>query len=248
MYNNWNVTNQSLNSGDYSSESQHGLNQDQQRYVGQRFSEYQRSGYPINAVSIPQIAQVVASELRVDPRQVLTYVNQRPAFAPQPEQIYNNLQPASHQDVVNSLGGQNYLYRGDSRNPDEIFRPTTEGGGFHSRGNNMDLEQWVGQEQTHDSGYISTSRDYDSARESAFGNTDPEPAVGYVYSINHSIPGQHDVNAQLGHLPNVSPEEQEIAIARRISASNIRFATEIHNYPEGSEDGVSHFNPHWKRT
>jgi len=94
------------------------------------------------------------------------------------------------------------------------------------------------------SGFVSTSKDIGAAKESAFGDAEIEPTHGYVYTINASVPGQHDVNAELGDESPL-PEEQEIAVSGRISPSDVRFVTVVAN--DGRETELATYaNPLWK--
>jgi hypothetical protein len=141
-----------------------------------------------------------------------------------------------------ALTGKPHLYRGDSRPPTNILRPTASGGGFYARGTDMDLAAYARHQNA--SGFVSTSKNIESAKESAFGDEEIEPDQGYVYTINASVPGQRDVNAELGDESHL-PEEEEIAVSGRISPSDVRLVTVVANDGKNTEL-ATYANPLWK--
>jgi hypothetical protein len=101
------------------------------------------------------------------------------------------------------------LYRADTRPPEEIFA-----NGFQAKGDNMDLAQHAAQNPP-DSGYVSTSKDYASARD--FGDAS---GADNVYKV--SADGI-DVNQTLGD-DSPFPWENEIAVPHGIPAEDVEGA------------------------
>lgn len=104
-----------------------------------------------------------------------------------------------------------FLYRFDSRSPDEILKA----GGFKSWGVNMDLYKHVSglTQSTHTTGYISTSKSIDALLKAI-------PAQsGYIYIIKWQATGI-DVNAVLGSR-SPYPDEEEIAVPLFIPFTDI---------------------------
>jgi hypothetical protein len=238
MWNNWNV-NQSAGQGGWDQQSYYGgLNNHQQAHLLQLAAQLQAAGHNILD---PNVRSHIAAQAGVTLQQAHTFLNAQNSFSRNWGTEYA-VPPEPLQNIVQN-SGRDYLYRGDSRPPETILRSTEEGGGFQPRGTNTDLDHYV-RYQT-DSGFVSTSRGYDSAAESAFGDDSfQEPQRGYVYTINNTVPNQRDVNAEMGmssHLPG----EEEIAIQGRISPSDIRYATELDNDNDAAQLGTYH-NPLWR--
>lgn len=117
-----------------------------------------------------------------------------------------------HPVVENPITSTEFVYRGDGRGPGEIFE-----NGFTSKGNNMNLHEHA-ESNPSNSGYISTSTDYNTALEAAETNN------GWVYKIENkpSLQGK-DVNKSLGNN-SPHPYENEIAIPNKIPPSAIKEA------------------------
>ena len=107
----------------------------------------------------------------------------------------------------------NFVFRGDTRSPEEIFRD-----GFTSKGTNFDLQAHAGG-LIDDSGFISTSKSFDVAKSFV------EKDGGFVYKIK-TPSNAIDVNAKLGNK-SPYPFELEKAVPLEIDASLIRSATRI---------------------
>ncbi|WP_248741029.1 RHS repeat-associated core domain-containing protein, partial [Pseudomonas sp. MWU12-2029] len=128
---------------------------------------------------------------------------------------------------------QNYLYRGDERDPSDIFV-----NGFKSKGDSNDLLLHSIDSDDPPSGFISTSPSRDVAKAFATGYyTKP----GFLYTLKN-VPG-YDLKKELGsHY--IFSKEQEIAIPKIIKSEDILGATII--IDDGRELGYSIPNPHRK--
>ncbi|MCF5337591.1 type IV secretion protein Rhs, partial [Pseudomonas simiae] len=128
---------------------------------------------------------------------------------------------------------QEYLYRGDSRHPDEIFET-----GFESRGKSTDLYLHSQNNASPPSNFVSTSisREQGLTFATSFGFEE-----GYLYTLK-KIPGR-DVNKELGILSDYK-KEREIAIPNRIDTKDILGATPVHD--DGTHKGYSLINPNRK--
>jgi len=117
--------------------------------------------------------------------------------------------------------GPRFTYRGDGRQPDDIFK-----NGFSAKGSNADLYEHAVFNSDNPSALIPTSESYDVAR--GFGDN------VYVVRPQNGI----DVNDVLGGR-SPFPRELEIAVPGRISPSDVRAVT--------SHSGrVSILNPNYK--
>ena len=123
-----------------------------------------------------------------------------------------------------------YLYRGDSRHPDEIFE-----GGFESRGKSTDLYLHSQNNANPPSNFVSTSV---SRLQGVMFATTYGLEDGYLYILK-KIPGR-DVNKELGILSDYQ-KEREIAIPGRIDTKDILGATPLHD--DGTHKGYSLINP-----
>ena len=106
-----------------------------------------------------------------------------------------------------STKADDFVFRGDSRSPDNIFK-----NGFKSQGKDMDLLEHAAGYLDESSGYVSTSTSENAARQ--FGGAD-----GYVYKIRRPSNGV-DVNATLG-AASPHPSEKEIAFPLQIRNTSI---------------------------
>ncbi len=112
-----------------------------------------------------------------------------------------------------SSKSDNFVFRGDMRSPEEIFRD-----GFTSKGTNFDLQAHAGG-LIDDSGYIATSKSFDVAKSFVAENG------GFVYKIK-TPSNAIDVNAKLGNK-SPYPFELEKAVPLEIDARLIRSATRV---------------------
>ncbi|WP_415640269.1 RHS repeat-associated core domain-containing protein, partial [Pseudomonas gessardii] len=126
-----------------------------------------------------------------------------------------------------------YLYRGDSRHPNEIFKH-----GFKSRGKSTDLLLHSRDNTNPPSNFVptSTSRDVGMTFATSFGLED-----GFLYTLK-KIPGR-DVNKELGILSDYKIEK-EIAIPDRIDRKDILGATPVNE--DGTSANYSLINPYRK--
>jgi RHS repeat-associated protein len=132
-----------------------------------------------------------------------------------------------------SAKNQEYLYRGDSRHPDEIFET-----GFNSRGTSTDLYLHSQNNMNPPSNFVSTSvsKDQGVMFATTFGLED-----GFLYTLR-KIPGR-DVNKELGKRSDYKVEH-EIAIPNRIDTKDILGATPLND--DGTHNGYSLINPNRK--
>ncbi|MBT2372431.1 RHS repeat-associated core domain-containing protein, partial [Pseudomonas fluorescens] len=123
-----------------------------------------------------------------------------------------------------------YLYRGDSREPDEIFRD-----GFESRGESTDLYLHSLNNASPPSKFIPTSTSSKQALvfASNFGFEE-----GFLYTLK-KIPGR-DVNKELG-TRSKHKNELEIAIPGRIDTKDILGASPVNE--DGTYKGYTLLNP-----
>ncbi|WP_281355070.1 RHS repeat-associated core domain-containing protein, partial [Pseudomonas izuensis] len=128
-----------------------------------------------------------------------------------------------------------YLYRGDTRSPGEIFDS-----GFVSLGKSTDLRLHVLDNKNPPSNFVSTSTDPEIGID--FG-TEYRTTKGFLYTLKR-VDG-HDVNKVLH--PNDIPYsyEDEIAVPDRIKSEDILGATPLRK--DGSYVGHSLPNPNRKR-
>ncbi|MGY2397460.1 RHS repeat-associated core domain-containing protein, partial [Pseudomonas sp. SDO5271_S396] len=125
---------------------------------------------------------------------------------------------------------RSYLYRGDMREPDEIFEK-----GFESRGSSTDLFLHILNNASPPSNFVPTSTSRKQALQFAsnFGFED-----GFLYTLKR-IPGI-DVNKELGSRSKHS-YESEIAIPGRIDTKDILGASPVNE--DGTFKGYTILNP-----
>ncbi|MBY8950094.1 type IV secretion protein Rhs, partial [Pseudomonas sp. SH10-3B] len=123
-----------------------------------------------------------------------------------------------------------YLYRGDLREPDEIFEK-----GFESRGSSTDLFLHALNNASPPSNFVptSTSRKQALVFASGFGFEE-----GFLYTLKR-IPGR-DVNKELG-VRSKHKNELEIAIPERIDTKHILGASPVNE--DGTFKGYTILNP-----
>ncbi|MGE7817262.1 scabin-related ADP-ribosyltransferase, partial [Pseudomonas sivasensis] len=126
-----------------------------------------------------------------------------------------------------------YLYRGDSKHPDEIFKY-----GFKSKGESNDLYLHALDSNDPPSNFISTSTSKLTAIDFATGYGTRK---GFLYTLK-SIPG-HDINLELGNMTPFS-NEKEFAIHHKIDPEDILGVTPLKR--DGSYVGYSVPNPNRK--
>jgi RHS repeat-associated protein len=127
-------------------------------------------------------------------------------------------------------GEADYLYRGDGREPDDVFE-----NGFKSKGKSNDLLLHSIDSDHPPSNFISTSYSREAGKLFATGfNT----RMGYLYTLQ-KIPG-YDLKKELGSMYQFGAEK-EIAIPRRIKNEDVLGATLI--IDNGKEFGYSIPNP-----
>ncbi|MFJ7313561.1 RHS repeat-associated core domain-containing protein, partial [Pseudomonas sp. NPDC098747] len=126
-----------------------------------------------------------------------------------------------------------YLYRGDSKDPSDIFEY-----GFKSKGDSNDLLLHSIDSGSPPSNFISTSpsREVGKAFATGYGTR-----TGFLYTLK-TIPG-HDLKKELGAAYKFD-KEQEIAIPSQIKREDILGATII--IDDGREFGYSLPNPNRK--
>jgi len=130
-------------------------------------------------------------------------------------------------------GEDDYLYRGDGREPDDVFE-----NGFKSKGKSNDLLLHSIDSDHPPSNFISTSTSRDMGKTFATGfNT----KIGYLYTLQ-KIPG-YDLKKELGAMYQFD-REKEIAIPDRIKNEDVLGATLI--IDDGREFGYSIPNPNRK--
>ncbi|WP_207303114.1 RHS repeat-associated core domain-containing protein, partial [Pseudomonas antarctica] len=122
-----------------------------------------------------------------------------------------------------------YLYRGDSRHPDEIFES-----GFESRGKSTDLYLHSQNNANPPSNFVSTSV---SREQGVMFATTYGLEEGYLYILK-KIPGR-DINKELGNRSDYK-KEREIAIPGRIDTNDILGATPLND--DGTHKGYSLIN------
>ncbi|SEN68524.1 Pertussis toxin, subunit 1, partial [Pseudomonas sp. ok272] len=130
-------------------------------------------------------------------------------------------------------GEGDYLYRGDKREPNDVFE-----NGFKSKGNSDDLLLHSIDSDFPSSNFISTSVSRDMGKKFA---TSDFTKIGYLYTLN-KIPG-HDLKKELG-TAYLFGKEKEIAIRSRINPEDVLGATLI--IDDGREFGFSMPNPNRK--
>ncbi|WP_256095581.1 enterotoxin A family protein [Pseudomonas sp. 31 E 6] len=125
---------------------------------------------------------------------------------------------------------RSYLYRGDLREPEEIFEK-----GFESRGASTDLFLHSLNNASPPSNFVptSTSREQALVFASGFGFE-----KGFLYTLKR-IPGR-DVNKELG-MRSKHKNEKEIAIPGHIDAKNILGASPVNE--DGTFKGYTILNP-----
>ncbi|KAF1031032.1 MAG: putative deoxyribonuclease RhsC [Pseudomonas sp.] len=123
-----------------------------------------------------------------------------------------------------------YLYRGDLREPDEIFRD-----GFESRGASTNLYLHSLNNANPPSNFVPTSTSRKQALEYASAHGMDE---GFLYTLK-KIPGR-DVNKELGEKSRYK-YEMEIAIPERINTKDILGATPVND--DGTYKGYTILNP-----
>ena len=125
---------------------------------------------------------------------------------------------------------RSYLYRGDSRDPEEIFEK-----GFESRGESTDLYLHSVNNASPPSNFVptSTSRKQALVFASGFGFEE-----GFLYTLKR-IPGR-DVNKELG-TRSKHKNELEIAIPGRIDSKHILGASPVNE--DGTYKGYTILNP-----
>ncbi|UII69158.1 DUF6531 domain-containing protein [Pseudomonas sp. HN11] len=129
-----------------------------------------------------------------------------------------------------SLRKRSYLYRGDSREPDEIFEK-----GFESRGTSTDLYLHALNNASPPSNYVPTSTLRKQALVFASNYGFEE---GFLYTLKR-IPGR-DVNKELG-TRSKHKNEAEIAIPGRIDSKDILGASPVNE--DGTFKGYTILNP-----
>jgi hypothetical protein len=130
-------------------------------------------------------------------------------------------------------GEEDYLYRGDKREPDDVFE-----NGFKSKGRSNDLLRHSIDSDNPPSNFISTSTSRDVGKLFATGF---HTRVGYLFTLQ-KIPG-YDLKKELGAMYQFG-DEKEIAIKGRIKNEDVLGATLI--IDDGRELGYSIPNPHRK--
>ncbi|MEM9547710.1 MAG: RHS repeat-associated core domain-containing protein [Bacteroidota bacterium] len=115
--------------------------------------------------------------------------------------------------VEDTTEGGSFVFRADDRSPNEIFEK-----GFESKGDNMDLEAHV-LSNPNDSGFISTSKSPNVAREDFAGSGD------HVFTIKKPANGI-DVNKALGGK-NPFRDEKKIAVPNSIAPNQILGARKV---------------------
>ena len=130
-------------------------------------------------------------------------------------------------------GEDDYLYRGDEKDPSEIFEK-----GFKGKGKSNDLLLHSIDSSHPPSNFVSTSTSRESGKNFA---TSYGTKIGYLYTLR-KIPG-HDLKKELGPLYEFD-NEKEIAIPKRIKKEDILGATLI--LENGREFGYSIPNPNRK--
>ncbi|WP_173883071.1 MULTISPECIES: RHS repeat-associated core domain-containing protein, partial [unclassified Pseudomonas] len=125
---------------------------------------------------------------------------------------------------------QEYLYRGDLRHPDEIFRD-----GFESRGESTNLYLHSLNNASPPSNFVPTSTSRKRALVFASGHGFDE---GFLYTLK-KIPGR-DVNKELGDRSKYK-YELEIAIPKRIDTKDILGASPVND--DGTYKGYTLLNP-----
>ncbi len=134
-------------------------------------------------------------------------------------------------NTSNNADVPEHTYRGDSRNPDEIFDK-----GFEPRakGSDTSLEDYTQHNKASD--YVGTSKDPDVAKDFADGD-------GYVYTVKPE--NGVDVNKELGNR-SPFPNEQEVVIPGGIKPESIKGATPTNK--DGSLGNSTILNPnHYKK-
>jgi RHS repeat-associated protein len=130
-------------------------------------------------------------------------------------------------------GEEDYLYRGDKREPDDVFE-----NGFKSKGRSNDLLRHSIDSDNPPSNFISTSTSRDVGKLFATGF---HTRVGYLFTLQ-KIPG-YDLKKELGAMYQFG-DEKEIAIKGRIKNEDVLGATLI--IDDGRELGYSIPNPYRK--
>jgi hypothetical protein len=128
---------------------------------------------------------------------------------------------------------EEYLFRGDRKPPDDVFKH-----GFKSKGDSDDLYLHALDSNDPPSNFISTSPSRLTAIDFATGYGTRK---GYLYVLK-SIPG-HDVNLELGKMTPFA-NEKEFAIHHKIEPEDILGMTPIKS--DGSYVGYSIPNPNRK--
>ena len=126
----------------------------------------------------------------------------------------------------NTNDEEDYLFRGDRKHPDEVFK-----NGFKSKGDSNDLYLHALDSNDPPSNFISTSPSRLTAIDFATGYGTRK---GYLYVIK-SVPG-HDVNLELGKMTPFS-NEKEFAVHHRIHPEDVLGMTPVK--PDGSYVGYS---------
>ncbi|KMT53319.1 RHS repeat-associated core domain-containing protein [Pseudomonas fildesensis] len=132
-----------------------------------------------------------------------------------------------------SQKNRRYLYRGDLREPDEIFEK-----GFESRGSSTDLYLHSINNASPPSNFVPTSTSSTQALVFASNYGFEE---GFLYTLR-KIPGR-DVNKELG-ARSKHKNELEIAIPERIDTKDILGASPV--YEDGTYKGYTILNPNRK--
>ncbi|SDA97905.1 RHS repeat-associated core domain-containing protein, partial [Pseudomonas sp. NFACC15-1] len=127
-----------------------------------------------------------------------------------------------------------YLYRGDLRKPEVIFKE-----GFMSLGKSTDLLLHVWDNRDPPSNFVSTTTDVNVG---TYFGTKYNTRKGYLYVLKR-IPGR-DVNKELPRNDVPYSYEREIAIPDRVKAEDILGATPLNK--DGSYVGYSIPNPQRK--
>ncbi|MFI1963736.1 hypothetical protein ACH429_06295 [Streptomyces pathocidini] len=116
-------------------------------------------------------------------------------------------------------------YRGDSRDPDKVFKE-----GFKSQGSDGNLDNHLSFRGN--SGYVSTSLDKGAAQRYSFGrSSDPahESGKGYLYKVDLSRVDQkmYDVYGRHGGKDPAAKFNRELAVRGEIPSSAIKGAYEV---------------------
>jgi len=129
-----------------------------------------------------------------------------------------------------------FVYRGDSRSPEVIFKD-----GFKSNGANTDLLSYVHEPNNHV--FISTSKSETVAIRFPKVYNGPGYDVNYLYKIRRTS-SAIDVNKTLGNK-SLHPDEQEFVFKNKILPENIMSAQFTYRKYHDISKGKTIHNPYW---